>query len=112
VPKVYRKSIRIDGKLVTKEFTRAEDAKAWYAQMHSKKVFGDFGLNTPKPKSGMLFKEFALGEFMAHRKAHYPDSTWKSDNQRLRDYVVPTIGNMRLTKIRVQHVRQLLVGLV
>jgi integrase len=110
--KVFRKSIRIDGKLVSKEFTTAEAAKAWYSQLHSKKVLGDFGLSVPRSKSGVLLKDYALGEFMEHRRAAYPASTWKADEQRLRDHVLPALGNIPLAKIRVTHIRSFLSALV
>lgn len=110
--KKIRKSIRIDGKLVTKEFTRADSAKTWYSQMHSKKVLGDFGLQVPKGKQGLLFKDFAEGEFMERRRANYPESTWKADEQRLRDHVLPALGNVPISKVRVGHIRSLLMMLV
>lgn len=109
--KMRRKSIRIDGRLVTKEFTTAESAKTWYSQMHSKKVLGDFGLKSPKGKSGPLVKDFAEGEFMDRRRANYPESTWAADEQRLRDHVLPTLGNLPIAKVKITHIRSLLTML-
>jgi integrase len=109
--KKFRKSIRIDGKLVSKEFTRAEDAKAWYSQLHSKKVMGDFDLISSS-KGKILFKEFALGEFMEKRRKHYPPATWKADEQRLRDHVLPVLGSIALSKLKGDKLRAFLSALV
>lgn len=109
--KKIRKSIRIDGKLVQAPFTNAENARAWYSQMHSKKVFGDFNLQVPKANSGILVKDFAEGEFMAGRRANYPESTWRADEQRLRDHILPAIGTIQLAKVKTTHVRALLSAL-
>ena len=110
--KKFRKSIRIDGKLVSAEFTSKDSARAWYSQLHSKKVLGDFGLRSPSTKGGMLLKEFALGDFMQGRMANYPESTWGADAQRLRDHVLPALGNIPLSKLTAPVVRAFLVGLV
>lgn len=107
----FRKGIRIDGKLVQREFTNAESANAWYSQLHTKKVYSEFGIAPPTAKDGPLFKEFALGEFMDWRRANYPESTWRSDEQRLEDHVLPAIGHIPLAKINVGVVRALLAAL-
>lgn len=63
-------------------------------------------------QDGMLFKEFAQGEFMDKRRREYPKSTWASDDQRLKDYLVPTLGHLPLNKISSAQVRALLSNLV
>lgn len=110
--KSFRKSIRIDGQLISKEFTRKEDAKAWYSQMHSKKVMGEFDLKSAPKTGGILLKEYALGEFMAARRANYPEATWKADEQRLRDHVLPALGNAPLAKLKGDKIRAFLQALV
>jgi integrase len=112
VKKTFRKSIRIDGKLISKEFTRAEDAKAWYSQLHSKKIMGEFDLAARPSRDGILFKEYAEGEFMANRRKNYPASTWRADEQRLRDHILPVLGNIPLAKVRGDRLRKFLAALV
>lgn len=108
----FRKSIRIGGRQVTQGFTNREAANAWYNQLHSKKIMDNFGLSMPAQREGVLFKEFAEGEFMTHRRANYPASTYKSDEQRLRDYLMPAFGNMQLARIPSVHIRAVLDNLV
>lgn len=109
--KKIRKSIRLDGKLFSKEFTTKEAAKAWYSQLHSKKVMGEFDLAVPV-KGGILFKEYALGEFMQNRRKNYPESTWKADLQRLNDHVLPALGHFQLARLQGNTIRAFLGALV
>lgn len=106
-----RKSIRIDGRVVSKTFTSKEAADNWYNALFNKRASEDGGIPVA-PKDGVLFKDFALNEFMVNRMANYPESTWRADEQRLNDYLLPALGNMQMTKILSTHVRLLLSNLV
>ena len=108
--KKIRKTIRIDGKPVSKSFTSKEAAEAWYSALHTKKTMGGHGIILP-PTDGLLFKDFAE-EFMDLRRKEHPESTWRSDEQRLEDYVLPAIGHLRIEQVTAGHVRSLLGSMV
>lgn len=109
--KKIRKSIRINGRSITRTFTSKEAAESWYSQLFNKRVMQTSGLALPV-RGGVLVKEFVDNEFMPRRTREYPESTWRADEQRINDHVLPAIGNLQIAKVTPQHVRVLLQNLV
>jgi len=106
-----RKSIRMGRGLLTNTFASKEAADAWYRSMFDKKALEKDGVAVPQ-KDGILFKDYALNEFMAKRKREYGEATWGADEQRLRDYLLPVLGDRPLNRIQTTDVRALLSDLV
>lgn len=106
--RTYRTSIRINGqKIDSPRFSRKADAVEWYFQMRRQKQFMRDGLVPKSNDDGMPFIEFA-GQWIRNRMANYPAATWKSDEQRLRDYILPIISELPINKIGVIHIKGLL----
>lgn len=108
--KVIQKAIRINGKRVSQRFSSKEAADLWYNQMFNKKKFQSDGVVLPLGKR-VLFKDYVNNEWLPIRKKNYPQSTWQSDEQRLKDYVIPLIGDLQINKVTSVHIRTLLSGL-
>jgi len=116
--KQYRRKIRMPGRLVgepnaisvhvsSPRFTRKKDADDWYEQMKRKRQFAVQGfIYTPNAKSLTVF-EYAKG-WLQNRVKLYPKATWAADEQRLRDYVLPKIGEVPLADVRTSQVKALL----
>lgn len=101
----FRRFIRVDGKVfASPQFTRRSDANEWYREMLKKKDGGRRGISY---KTKTPFIDYAR-QWMDYRQENYPASTWKSDEQRLRDYVLPHWADMPIESITRQHVHSLL----
>jgi integrase len=93
----HRKTIRINGKRFEKVFTRKQDADEWYAEMRREKERVEGGLS--KQPVEVLVKDFAA-QWLERRKANgKPLSSWTTDEQRMRLYVLPQFGSRQLSKI-------------
>lgn len=106
-----RKTIRINGKPLSKTFTSREAAEVWYNHQFNRKQLEESGVAVVS-RDGVLFKEFALNEFLPARKKEYPKSTWAADEQRLEAYLIPVLGPFPMNKITANQVRILLANLV
>lgn len=109
--KRFQRAIRINGKRIVKWFTSKEAAEHWYNQMYNKKHFQSEGLVLPYGNK-VLFGQFVENDWLPNRKKHYPASTYASDLQRLKAYVLPAIGHLQIHKITSVQVRTMLVNLV
>jgi integrase len=82
----YRKSIRINGRLISNRFTRKEDATAWYSKMLRAKERARSGLELPfEPVPCEQF----FADFVLSRK-HL--ETCDLDETRIRLYFLPEFG--------------------
>jgi integrase len=82
----YRKSIRINGKLITERFTRKEDAVAWYSNMNRAKERARAGLEIPFEP--IAFEEFCANFIMSRQK----NETNDLDETRIRLFFLPEFG--------------------
>lgn len=110
--KTYRRFIRIGNDLIASpEFKLSKDADSWYEQMKRKKQFVSSGLVAPAKKNeGLKFIDYARG-WIKRRIENYPKATWQSDEQRLRDYVLPYFSESIIDQITSRDIRALLVKL-
>ena len=109
--RVIQKTIRIGNRRISQRFSTKESAEIWYNQMYNKKHFQSDGIVMAHGKK-ILVQDYILGEWLTARKKNYPASTWKSDEQRLQDHVLPVIGNIQINRVTAVHIRQLLTNLV
>jgi integrase len=107
--KTYRRFIRIKGKLIpSPKFRRKGDAEDWYHQMLKKKHYDRRGLDFTPDDSGVTVIEYSR-KFLADReKAGYPASTTYSDEQRLRDYILPSLAERPIAQVNSSDIRALL----
>ncbi len=107
-PKFYRRFIRLGNDVIASpRFTRKSDADRWYDEIKRKKQFLGAGLTMPKSKKGLRFIDFAR-EYMKERMDHMPRSTWESDEQRMRDYILPIFSELTIESISGSQCRELL----
>jgi integrase len=105
---IYRRFIRIGSKLIASpEFSRKRDAEHWYFEMRKKKHFERYGLTAAPGESGLKFIDYCR-DWMNEREKNYPRATVDSDDQRLRDYVLPFLAEYPLERITRDHVKSVL----
>lgn len=85
-PQKHRKSIRINGRIVSQRFTRKDDAQAWYAKMLREKERARAGLELPFEPIPI---ERFCADFILGRK-HL--ETCDLDETRIRLYFLPAFG--------------------
>ncbi|GEM_PF-7043944 len=107
----FRKSIRTNGKILQERFYRREDAERWYRELYNQRAFSKHGLAAPV-SSDLTFARYALEFWLPKRKRDYEEPTWRSDEQRLNDYLIPKIGHLTLASVRGPKIRSLLNDLV
>lgn len=98
-PKVrekYRKSIRINDKLITQRFTRKADAEAWYAKMLTAKERARAGLEIPFEP--MTIEEFCANFILGRKHLE----TNGLDETRIALYFLPIFGPTLDEKGQVQ----------
>ena len=94
----YRRHIRINGKLISRRFLRRADADRWYLEQKREKELIENGI---KPATLELtpLHEFAE-RWMLTRKAHgKPESSWRTDERRLRLHILPKMGERHLQQV-------------
>ncbi|NJM09420.1 MAG: hypothetical protein HC883_00520 [Bdellovibrionaceae bacterium] len=105
--KTFRRFIRIGNKIeASPKFRRKSDADEWYEGMLKKKAFEKQGLEHAPQKEISVIEWSRI--WMVAREASYPKSTTSPDDQRLRDYVLPKIGDRTLSSITSSDIRFLL----
>ena len=106
--KTFRRFIRVGSTVyASPRFTRQSDAESWYAQMHRKKHFEKHDLQTPRDKKEITFIQYSR-QWLDRREKEYPAATWTADEQRLRDYVLPILAEMPLSRVKSEDIRSLL----
>lgn len=102
--KGHRRFIRVDGRVISSpRFDKKRDADLWYEQLKRQKNFGKFGLKISSDAE-ILFLDYARS-WIKDRMQRYPKATWGSDEQRLRDYLLPDLADVPLAKITSKLVR-------
>lgn len=92
-----RKTIRINGVRVSKNFSRKSDSDRWYAEMKRQKELNAGGLELPA--SCPALNEFAIDWLKNRRDNGQPLSSFIQDECRLRVYILPDFGNRKLNEI-------------
>jgi integrase len=107
--KYYRRFIRINGELHTSpRFNKKSDAETWYHEKRKKKQFLRDGIIIDEKDDSLRFIDYAR-TWLEKRMTEYPQSTWKGDEQRLRDYILPLMSEISITSITTSQVRSLLM---
>lgn len=107
--KTYRRFIRVNGELQTSpRFTKKVDAEKWYTEMRRKKQFIRDGFVVDDKKHQATFIDFAR-DWMQKRMSNYPMATWKSDEQRLRDYILPYFSEIPIASITAVQIKTFLI---
>lgn len=103
--KKHRRHIRLHGKMIkSPPFANASDADKWYQDKLREKQHLKEGLPMPLDQRTTL-KQYFNDTWLPRRKKSYSKATWGSDEQRFNDYVLPTLGNMKVSKINSLQVR-------
>jgi len=106
--KTYRRFIRVGSRLIASpKFPRKSDAEAWYNQMLTKKHFERNDLQAPRDKNEITVIQYSR-KWLDRREEDYPAATVSSDEQRLRDYVLPILAEYPLSKVKSEQIRGLL----
>jgi integrase len=95
-PQTFRRHIKINGKTKSSpEFPTQDEADEWYqAQKERKKLIKRRRLSSDAP----TFVVYAAA-WIKKRMENYGPETWQADNQRLRDYLLPELADMKLEEI-------------
>ena len=110
MPKTFRRFIRVGKRLeASPKFSKKSDADAWYNQMLRKKHFERHDLQLPKDKNEITVIQYSR-KWLDKREneQNYPKSTISSDEQRLRDYILPILAEYPLSRVRSEDIRSLL----
>lgn len=103
--KAHRRFIRVNGKMKkSPPFKNAVDANTWYQDRLREKQHLQQGMSLPLDSKTTL-KTYFHGKWLVDRKKNYTKATWGSDEQRFRDYVEKTLGNLRIARINQLQVR-------
>lgn len=106
--KSYRRFIRVNGKLFpSPRFDKKKDADHWADEMRRKKQFLRDGLLVNDDGDSIKFIDYAR-EWLQKRIKNYPKATWSSDEQRLRDYCLPALSEIPISKVTSNDIRALL----
>lgn len=106
----YRRSVRINGKKIEKKFSRKQDADRWYLEQRREKEVLEAGLQVEAEE--LTVSEFSR-RWLEKRKGNgKPRSSWESDEQRLRLYILPFLGDRPIGRISTREWEDLLDGLV
>jgi len=92
---MFRAQIYIDGARITKVFETRTDARNWLKEIKGQQVRG-LTFNTSK----ITLAEFAASWMKAHRQA-IRESTAKSYQHYVDDYIVPDIGGYKLSELKI-----------
>lgn len=106
--KVYRPTIRINGKEIKgPRFKTKDAADKWYHSKREIKLLVNEGVSVPLDKTTTL-NQYFYGVWFPLRQQEYTKATWGSDEQRFRDYVEPVLGNLKVSKINTLQIRDCL----
>jgi len=105
--KEYRRFIRINGALhQSPRFLKKKDADLWYEQMKRQKQFATAGFKV-LDTTELTFLAYSRS-WLKERVKNYPEATWKSDEQRLRAYLLPELADMPINQIGPRMIRDVL----
>lgn len=106
----HRRFIRINGKRHTKRFHRKSDADRWYLEMRREKELIEGGLKSDVVP--LALEQFATKWLEQRRGEGRPESSCKSDEQRLKLHIFPKLGERQLQKISRREWEEFLINLV
>jgi integrase len=96
----YKKEIRINGRRLTKRFTRLADADRWYSERKREKELVEGGLAPSHQET--LLTDYAATWMERRRQQGKPLGSWMTDEERLRKWILPTFGQRVLQRINSQ----------
>lgn len=97
--KTYRRFIRVGNQVkASPKFQRKSDANDWYQEMLKKKNFEKNDLEYTSKNPSITMIEYSR-TWLLEREKHYPKSTTSSDEQRLRDYILPVFARKPINRI-------------
>ena len=105
----HRRFIRINGKLISKTFSRKTDADRWYAEIKRQKEYDEAGLDFETP--GTLLSDYTEKWLSTRRSNGQPLSSYIQDESRIRLYINPVFGYRAIDKIRTPEWEKLLNSL-
>lgn len=104
--RTYRRFIRLGGRLeASPEFTRKVDADNWYDEQKRLKKLEKSGVKIISDE--ITFLDYTV-EFINKRLETHCYSTFVSDEQRLRDYLLPSLKDLPINKITTQKIKRVL----
>lgn len=107
--KTYRRFIRHGNRLISSpRFSRRADAEQWYHEMRRKKQFVRDGIVVDDRDDSIKFIEYSR-RWIQRRMKDYPEATWKSDEQRLRSYILPLMSELPISSITSIQIRSVLL---
>lgn len=108
----YKMEIRINGRRLTKRFSRIADAEKWYAEKKREKELLESGLTLPGSVGDTKLADY-VETWMAKRKQQgKPLGSWLTDGERLKKWILPVFGERVLQKISSQEFETFLDKLV
>ncbi len=93
----HRAFIRINGRLISKSFSRKTDADRWYAEMKREKELIESGLKTKL--QDCTLRDFSENWLAARRSNGQPLSSYQQEEARLRLYILPVFGTRDIATI-------------
>lgn len=105
----HRAFIRLNGRLISKSFSRKTDADRWYAEMKRQKELIESGLKTELRSSSL--RTFAEGWLAARKDNGQPLSSYQQEEARLRLYILPAFGGRAMETISTAEWEKFLDGL-
>lgn len=106
--KTYRREILIKGKrFYSPRFLKKKDSDLWFEQMKRKKLLLRDGFSLTDAENQETVFSFAK-RWLEKRMKNYGPATWRADEQRLRDYILPKIGDLPMNKVSSSQVKSLL----
>lgn len=106
----YKKEIRINGRRITRRFTRLADADRWYSEKKREKELIERGLTTSCQDT--LLADYATTWMERRRQQGKPLGSWMTDEERLRKWILPVFGQRILQRINSQEFESFLDRLV
>lgn len=108
----YKKEIRINGRRLTKRFSRLADADKWYAEKKREKELVERGLSDPSLIPNTKISDYAETWMQKRKSQGKPYGSWLSDQERLRKWILPVFGDRILQKVSSQEFEAFLDRLV
>lgn len=109
--KKYRKRVTVNGKQMNMRFETKKEMADWYATIRLNRKYRKSGLPAPAYDKAPLLIDYAR-TWLKTRMNFKAGSTTYSDEQRLRDYILPDLGNVPIDQVTPGQIRSVLNGMV
>ncbi len=93
----HRRFIRINGKLISKSFSRKADADRWYAEIKRQKELDEAGLDFKA--NGTPLSEYTERWLRTRLANGQPQSSYVQEEARMRLYVLPEFGGRDIDRV-------------